>query len=276
MEMLEFEKWEGCGNDFILVAEADAHLLTGVWDPVRLCDRHFGVGADGVLIVGRNPASMQVINSDGSRPEMCGNGLRCVAAYLAGASGESDAALDVMTDAGSKRTEVVRDGDGWRVRVGLGRVSFTPADAGVEIAEAGPVALESGAVLGWVASIGNPHWVFLADENPALLKEPIGVFGPPREHDGRFLRRTNVEQVTRVGDLTWRVDVWERGAGVTLACGSGAVCVAGVLVARGHVPPGTPVELELPGGPLRVTIEPDGESLLEGPARRVFTGSLHR
>jgi diaminopimelate epimerase len=264
-----FEKWEALGNDFVLVFDPENGPPTPAG--VRaLCDRHRGVGADGVFVVTTvGVPTMAVWNADGSVSSMCGNGIRCVVGALAerglvAPGGE----VTLETGAGPRSCAVKREAEGWRVRVRMGTPSMDPALAGF----VDPVDPLRGVPMppgrGHVVSIGNPHWVFIEPEASASLAE----WGPRLEHDPRFLHRTNVEFVTPQPDGGWTVQVWERGVGLTQACGSGAVSVASVLVALGRAPGGEALRMHLPGGPLLCTVEPGGGVQMEGPARRVFRG----
>ena len=274
---LNFEKWEGLGNDFIVVSAEQLDASRAVELAPSLCDRRRGVGADGVLLVAGDPLSMVVINADGSRPEMCGNGLRCAVGLLArqrhwnAGAGE----LVVETDAGPRRSRWWRTAEGiYDVEIDMGVISFDPADAGVSAipgaSDGSPVAVQSPTFgVGWVASAGNPHWIFLHDE-----RVDLALHGPTHETDPRFTRRTNVEWVRRRGPGHVAVDVWERGCGITEACGTGATAVGSLLVALGEQPVGAPVRVTLPGGDLQITVTEAGTSLMRGPATRVFTGSI--
>ena len=258
-----FEKWHGLGNDFVVVLDP----LDREWwrlNATAVCDRRRGIGADGVLIATSDPASMEVINADGTRPEMCGNGLRCVAARIAEETGAHE--LAVRTDAGDLSCWV----NGHTVRYAAGTVSFDLPDAGVQPGESGR--LVAGEMTGIVASIGNPHWIFLDGVEGADLRS----LGPVLETDPRFSARTNVEFVSPLsGDGTkWRVDVWERGVGITDACGTGATAVAATLVREGRAPADVPLTMELPGGALAVTVAEDGSCNVEGPAVRVYSGTV--
>ena len=259
----QFEKWHGLGNDFIVVIDSP--------DPkwwrqhaTELCDRNRGVGADGVLIATSTPPAMQVVNADGSEPEMCGNGLRCVASALARRKGLNT--LTIETKAGPLRCEV----DGDDVTYAAGTVSFRPEDAGVG-SEHGNV-LHAGEARGLVASIGNPHWIFLGRGGVDELEKN----GPALETDTRFSNRTNVEFVRPLDDegTAWRVDVWERGVGITQACGTGATAVAATLVREGLAPQQHELQIELPGGPLAITVGADFGCTVRGPAVQVFCGSV--
>jgi diaminopimelate epimerase len=259
-----FEKWHGLGNDFVLVLDPDDPAWWRVRS-VAICDRHRGVGADGVLLATSSPPAMEVINADGSRPEMCGNGLRCVAAALAERTGASELTID--TPAGVLACTIDLEGF---VTYAAGMVSFEPQDAGVG-ADLGNV-LHSDDARGMVASIGNPHWIFLGMEGV----DELVARGPALEADPRFAKRTNVEFVRPLDDhgIAWRVDVWERGVGITKACGTGATAVAATLVREGLAPAKSPLRIELPGGSLEITVETDFRCRVRGPAICAFRGSL--
>ncbi len=264
MASLQFHKFEGLGNDFMIVDAA----LSSV-DEARaraLCDRHFGVGADGVLIVGpgKSPgarASMIVINADGSRPEMCGNGLRCVALHLA----ESDAAATteyvIDTDAGPRQARVERTAEPAMVTLDMGKGELQGEHA---------IDFRGESYSFQRVSMGNPHAiVFGAGFDEAQMDE----LGPriSRELAGG----SNVESVTVRGARSFDVIVWERGVGRTLACGTGAAAVAVAACVSGRAPFGEPLEVRLPGGPLELVVAQSTLQVsLRGPARHVFSGQV--
>jgi len=266
---LQFEKWHGLGNDFVVVADVDP----AAWRPraVALCRRGFGVGADGVLVVDPNAPRVAVINADGSEPEMCGNGVRCVAGWLVRRGHQQiGATFELSTGAGNIPVTVHAESpDGtYTVNVLMGTPSFSPADAGVD--SDAPWLEASGVGQGVVVSIGNPHWIFLDPPDGSDVR----ALGPRLEHDARFARRTNVEFVRRVGAARYRVDVWERGVGVTLACGSGAVCVAAALVRAGREPAEAPIAIVLPGGELTCVVDRGGAVEMIGEAQLVYEGTI--
>jgi diaminopimelate epimerase len=261
MRRLRFEKWEGLGNDFVVGFSADGWRLEDRESAVALCDRHRGVGADGLLWVSESPWTMRVFNADGSESEMCGNGLRCVARAISERAGQT-ASRGVVAGGATYETEVL---DGGLVRVVLPPATFGRAGEHGALAPVTPVTGGGG---GSRVSTGNPHWVFLDPPAPELL---AGV-GPVLERDVQFADRTNVEWVYRLGDGHYRVAVWERGCGLTQACGTGATAVASLLVELGREPVGRPIRVELPGGALQLTRRPDARMEMVGPARRVFVG----
>ncbi len=257
---IAFEKWEGLGNDFVVVRAEPSWSNDLVQ---RVCDRRRGVGADGVLFVSTQAdglPTMTVRNADGSRPEMCGNGLRCVAASLL--SSGAGATLMVATDAGERQANVTRTGkNGFDVTIGMGVVRAGP---GIEVDfEGRPFSFAQ-------ADVGNPHAVTFDPWDDALVDR----LGP---HVERLpASRTNVEFCRHTkGSSRIDVVVWERGVGRTLACGTGACAVAAVAADTGHVPFDSEVEVALPGGSLFVRVGRERrEATMRGPARRVFRGEL--
>lgn len=278
-EPLRFVKYHGTGNDFVLLEDlADARPLTPEL-VAAVCDRRFGVGADGVIRVapGREPgedAFMDYRNADGSLAEMCGNGIRCLGAFLHDEGHVRAPELAVGTRAGTKRLRLeVQDGRVVSVTVGMG----PPALARGEIPMAGPAAepflaqpfeVDGRTFTATAVSMGNPHLVLLLDHEPTV--EEVRALGPRIERDPRFPERTNVELVHAAeGRLLARV--WERGSGETMACGTGACAVLVAANEAGLVPPRA--EVRFPGGTV-VVERTQEEVLLSGPAERVFEGVL--
>lgn len=269
-----FFKYHGLGNDFVVL---DRRQGGGDIDGAAArawCDRRRGVGADGVLVILPAPGAagrMVVHNADGSLAEMCGNGVRCVARHLAEQDGARPRALVVETGAGPKTCALEWDG----AAVASVTVDMGPATFDAPHLPRGPgggpfVDQPVGGVRGTAVSLGNPHLV-LWDVDPSRA----GVLGPALEHDPLFPERTNVELCSLEPDGTVRVVVWERGSGLTLACGTGACAAAAVAVERGLRPAGTWLDVALPGGVLGVKIDAGTRrAWLRGPAARVFEGSL--
>ncbi len=240
-------KTSGTGNEFVLVDERLAPLADAAAFAVRVCDRVHGLGADGVLLVEpseRFDARMRIVNADGSEAEMCGNGMRCVARYLDERDGRSTATVETL--AGPIGTRIL---------------SRAPYRVAVEMGE--PRVGEPHLVAGFRAvpvDLGNPHAVVRVDD---VSRVQLDADGPRIERDARYPHGTNVHFVARDGDV-WRVRHWERGAGATQACGTGAVAVAAVLIAAGEAT--SPVALHVPGGILEVLWEPGTRATLVGDA----------
>ena len=245
-----FAKYEGLGNDFVVIEGEPDSVSKG--DAVRLCDRRLGVGGDGVLVVSSEPR-MRVINADGSVPEMCGNGIRCVALHLAIARDIERGTIVIETDAGPRSCEIVRSNDLASVRVDMGNVRFV-----------GEREIDGRKLL--VGDAGNPHAIMFGEFSDA----DIDALGPRLATHSAFPAGTNVE-FARVKDGAIDLVVWERGVGRTLACGTGACATAVVALAKGLVR-GPRVRVSLPGGALE--IEPGEPTFMTGPARLVFRGEV--
>ena len=260
-----FAKYEGLGND-CLVIDATTEDAVSAEDAARLCDRHFGVGGDGVLLVlpPRDPshtARMKVLNADGSVPEMCGNGLRCVALHVALEGRLPDGPLTFETDAGLRPAELRREGATAHVRVDMGVVRFLGTRT---------LATPLGDVEVLLGVAGNPHAILFGDYASA----DVDRLGPVLATHAAFPEGTNVEFCRVTADAI-EVVVWERGVGRTLACGTGACAVAVVACATGRWKDVARVPVRLPGGTLLV--EPglgEASTWMTGPARRVFEGRL--
>jgi diaminopimelate epimerase len=269
---LALSKLHATGNDFLVQVALDP--TEPALDPVviaALCDRHRGIGADGLITIGpgRDGAdcSMTLVNADGGRAEMSGNGVRCLA-WVAAREGllRGDELL-VDTAAGRRRVTVARDPDGSVVagEVDMGSITFEPDRIPVQAASAFDLdAIVDGAKYhGDAAGIGNPHLVLLVDD-PAQV--PVTDHGPRIEHDPRFPRRVNVEFIAATGVDRIAMRVWERGAGETQSCGTGACASAAVAHRRGLV--GENVRVDVLGGTLQVALGPSVR--LGGPVVHVF------
>lgn len=268
---LLFHKYEGLGNDFVIV-EADDESAVSASQARALCDRRFGIGADGVLLLlpPSSPSAqgrMKVLNADGSVPEMCGNGLRCAVLHFARARngrGASAPITELTFDTGAGLRSCVIDDAGGRglvtVDMGVVRVS---EDIQLEI-DGEPWEFS-------LADAGNPHAI---TTRPAA-RAVIDRVGPQVAIHSRFAAGTNVEFAV-FGERTVDLVVWERGVGVTHACGTGACATVAVGVARGDFAEREEITVNLPGGALAVTIREDGRAIMRGPARHVFSGNVAR
>lgn len=262
---LRFTKYEGLGNDFLVVDAADDSVLD-VERVRRICNRHFGVGGDGVLLVipptslGAR-ATMVVLNADGSRPEMCGNGLRCVALHLAIQGRARGMSFIVDTDAGPRLVAVERDALSASVSVGMGRA----------VLEADFSHLFRGTGLNFArVSMGNPHAISFDTGLDGVALDQLGA-----EISAGFAQGINVELVTIHDRQTLEVIVWERGVGRTLACGTGACAVVVAAARQGRVAFDEEVEVRLPGGPLHISVARETlDVTMRGPAKQVFSGEV--
>ena len=302
MALLPFVKVEGLGNDFLVVdlrpgkpAYPLAELVTRPETVRALCDRNFGVGGDGVLAIlpgVQGDARMRVLNADGSEAEMCGNGIRCVAKVLY----EQDPALrkDILridTDAGLLDCAVdVKDQRVASVTVDMGVPQLVPKLVPVESDEPRLVRVARHArdreFAITAVSMGNPHVVIFMDDPTANLRELAASYGPALEYDPIFPRRTNVEFAkvrTNAGRPEIDLVVWERGCGITLACGTGACATVVAACLEGRVPTDREVAVHLPGGTLTITAKnaapgPEGPNFagvaMRGPANIVFEANV--
>lgn len=278
---ISFVKMHGLGNDFILVdlithPSYDAEALAAAahdW-----CDRHFGIGADGLMLVLPSATAdfrMRIINSDGSEPEMCGNGIRCFARYCYDASLTQQTSFTIETLAGLITPVLeIADGEVQGIRVDMGEPRLERSDipmlgpAGQVVDELLPV--EDTVFHVTAVSMGNPHAIIFIRDVKCFQVER---YGAQIEVHVQFPRKTNVEFAEVVRPDYLKMRVWERGAGITLACGTGACAtlVAGVLTGRTD----RSATVELPGGPLHITWdEHDNHVYMTGPAATVFQGSI--
>jgi diaminopimelate epimerase len=281
---LAFWKMHGAGNDFV-VAETDAlDVSDASWGQlaIAVCDRHFGVGADGLILVQPSEVAdrkMRIFNADGSDGEMCVNGIRCFTKYCLdrGLVDVPDGRMIVETGPGLVPVEATRDADGLvaSVRVTVREPDLDPAASGVAIEQAGPVldlCITTEDELGTstqnvaVVSMGNPHAVQFIDVAPA--EYPLERIGPLMERHPLFQQRTNYEVARVLDRSTIEMRVWERGVGETLACGSGACAV--VVAARELGRVGDVVDVRLPGGTLHIEWPGEGAVVLSGPVVKVF------
>ncbi|MCL1468718.1 diaminopimelate epimerase [Argonema galeatum] len=277
---IEFTKYHGLGNDFILIDNrtSSSPVLTPE-EAVKLCDRHFGIGADGVIFAlpGQDGTdyTMRIFNSDGSEPEMCGNGIRCLAQFIAELEGISsqDSEYRIHTLAGVITPKLRLDG---QVMVDMGLPRLLAAEIPTTLCSADekvvnqPLEVDGKSWDVTCVSMGNPHCITFVEDVAAI---PLETVGPKFEHHSVFPQRTNTEFIQVVGQDYLKMRVWERGAGVTLACGTGACAslVAGVLTGKCD----RKATVELPGGPLEIEwSEVDGRVYMTGPAEKVFTGKI--
>lgn len=277
---IEFTKYHGLGNDFILIDNRSSS--TPVITPeqaVKLCDRHFGIGADGVIFAlpaeNGTDYTMRIFNSDGSEPEMCGNGIRCLAAFLADLEGDAKNSdqYRIHTLAGVITPQLMADG---QVKVDMGIPKLLAGEIPTTIRPANEKVINQPLEVAgktWdvtCVSMGNPHCITFVDDVAAI---PLEVIGPEFEHHSAFPQRINTEFIQVVRPDYVKMRVWERGAGITLACGTGACAslVAGVLTGKCD----RTATVELPGGPLQIEWSEIGQRLyMTGPAERVFTGKV--
>ena len=290
---MRFTKMHGIGNDYVYV---DCFREPFPADPAglarQIADRHFGVGGDGLILICPSQvaaARMRMFNADGSEAEMCGNGVRCVAKYVFDHGISDQRKLKIETGAGVLTLDLeVRDGRVERVRVDMGQPMLEPAQIPVDLGAETParqvvnVSLAPRIELpkheGWIeacgldprmtcVSMGNPHVVLYCRDVAAV---PLWMVGPVLETHPVFPRRINVHFVQVHGPREVTMRTWERGSGITLACGTGAaaVCVAGSLAGQTE----RTILAHLPGGDLELEWATDGHVFMTGAAVEVFSG----
>ena len=288
---MKFSKFQATGNDFILVdarapsCHPDLEPFAPCQLALTMCDRHFGVGADGLILVQNSSycdLKMRIFNPDGSEAETCGNGLRCLAKYAIEKGIVSTTNLRIETLSGMRQAKAYMLGNKVsRVEVSMGTPQFQPeqipvtltTDAVASEAKQSPVityqlTANSYQLSVSLLSMGNPHAVSFVSEPVASF--PLAEVGPKVERHPLFPQRTNFEiaRVLSRGEIEARV--WERGVGETLACGSGACAIA--VAAQLHNYVDDIVDIILPGGTLTISWDRVGEVLLTGPVEEVFTG----
>ncbi|MBT9316961.1 diaminopimelate epimerase [Leptothoe spongobia] len=282
---LPFSKYHGLGNDFILLdnRHQSSPLLTPE-QAVKLCDRNFGIGADGVIFAlpGEQGTdyTMRIFNSDGSEPEMCGNGIRCMAKYLeyletkAGHGHVTPYSYTINTLAGKIVPTLQTDG---QITVNMGQPRLLAGDIPTLLTEAGdkvidqPITVANHSYQVTCVSMGNPHCIIFVEDTDAV---PLAQLGPLFENHPVFPQRTNTEFIQIVRPDYLKMLVWERGAGATLACGTGACAslVAAVLNGKSD----RKATIELPGGPLQIDWSTsDNHIYMTGSAVLVFSGEAN-
>lgn len=275
---MDFVKMHGLGNDFILV-DASGQSLPGDLSRLALsvCDRHFGIGADGLVLfwpLGDGRARMRIFNADGSEAQMCGNAVRCLGKYLYEEGLASRPEVEIEAASGMVTL---------KLEVSGGRVAAVTVDMGPPrlSPEAIPVLAAEEPVVGWklqvdglsipvtCVSMGNPHCVIFREDTGPL---DFTALGPRIERHAAFPERTNVELVEVLAPDRLVVKVWERGVGPTLACGTGACASLVAAVLNGKAT--SPARVELPGGTLEIVWEQGKNVFMKGPAAEVFRGRL--
>ncbi len=272
---MEFTKMQGAGNDFIVFRE---NMFNGIYmrdTALKLCDRHFGIGADGLILVcesDKYDAKMRVFNSDGSEAEMCGNGIRCFSKYAYDRGIVDKKKMNIETSAGLIRPEVFLDNVGKvvKVKVDIGKPSLQRKNIPVKgdgtfIRE--PLTILGKTFLISAVNTGVPHAVIFLDD---IKNFDITYYGPAIEKNEIFTAGINVDFVQVLGKNNLKMKTWERGAGLTLACGSGACAAAYISYITGYTE--RKVDINLPGGDLYIEIE--DSIYMTGPCKEVYSGNI--
>ena len=282
---MNFTKVQAAGNDFILV---DAGSVQRNWSKmaIAMCDRHFGIGADGLLLALPSVVAdfqMRIFNPDGSEAEVCGNGLRCLAKYVVdkGLTNITVQEISVETMSGIRIIKLDYEGSEiTKIQVGMGKPEFGAKDIPVVIEQGSSDLLDIKPILDYriivdgeelllsFVSMGNPHAVYFGQY--PVSNFPLSQLGPKIEQHKMFPHRVNFEVARIISRQSIEARVWERGVGETLACGTGACAVAVTAQLHGYVD--NKVAVKLPGGILEVEWDGTREVFLSGPAKVVFTG----
>lgn len=257
---MKFTKMQGLGNDYLYVF---GEVPDNVEDLcVRLSDRHFGAGSDGMIFISPSDTAdfkMRIFNADGSEAKMCGNGIRCVGKYVYDKGYTDKTDLRIETLSGIRTLKLfLEDGNVSEAEVDMGHGELQDArliQAGGQEYTCYPV------------STGNPHAIIFTEDVNAV---PLETIGPLIETHPFFPDRTNVEFVEILEPDQFRMRVWERGSGITMACGTGACASAYAAVKNGFFGCDTPIRAELDGGSLTILVKPDSTILMRGPAEFVY------
>lgn len=274
---MKFTKMQGLGNDYVYVNCLKEKIQNPSELAKKISDRHFGVGADGLIMI--NPSDkadfeMEMYNADGSRGEMCGNGIRCVGKYVYDYGLTDKTNISVETLGGIKHLELyVEEGKVVRVKVDMGHPILKPSEIPVvadgDRAVDEPIEVEGKEYRMTCVSMGNPHAVIFVDTDVKEL--PLEIIGPKFENHERFPNRVNTEFVRVIDRHTAQMRVWERGSGETLACGTGACAVAVACALNGLAE--DEMTVQLLGGDLEIQWEKNSDTVyMTGPAEVVFDG----
>lgn len=270
-----FSKWHGLGNDFVIVNGFKEKIEHYKEMSIQVCDRHFGIGADGLVVLLPSEIAdfqMRIFNADGSEAEMCGNATRCVARYVYEYGLTNKEKITLETKAGIIKPELIFiDGILSTIRVDMGEPRLTrseiPMIGNDEKVINELLTMENSDYYITCVSMGNPHCVLFVDE---ISDVDVSVVGPSIETNPIFPRKTNVEFVQVINKQKVRMRVWERGAGTTMACGTGACATVVAAVLNGKTDRSTIVELD--GGELLIEWGLDNHVYMSGPAQEVFRG----
>ncbi len=259
---MRFTKMHGLGNDYLYVYDEVPENIVEL--SVYLSERHFGAGSDGMIYICPSEVAdfkMRIFNADGSEAMMCGNGIRCVGKYVYDKGYTNKTVVSVETLSGVRVLDLqLEEGKVKTVSVDMGEAVLSdPLTIDVEGEE---ISLQP-------VSVGNPHAIIFVED---IEKAPLTTTGPKIERHNAFPDGVNVEFVQPLGSNTLRMRVWERGSGVTMACGTGACATAAAAIAAGHAQYNEPIFVQLDGGTLEICITPDNKVRMTGPAQFVYEG----
>lgn len=281
--MINFTKMQGLGNDFICTEFENAKQYNLKIFSKFVCDRHFGIGADGLILFGKSKTAdfkMRIFNNDGTEAEMCGNGIRCLAKHLYEKEYTDKQEMTIETLAGIKTVKlIVENNKIMTVRINMGKPQTVVGKLPIYLPQSNynmnnickvMFRVSDKELEGIFLSVGNPHTVIKVRNVKAI---PITKYGKIIENYKFFPQKTNVEFVEIIDEKNIKVRVWERGVGETLACGTGAVASVYALYKEKEI--SNDVKVDLDGGSLRIYINSQNEeAFLEGPAINVFEGEI--
>ncbi|MBQ6380278.1 MAG: diaminopimelate epimerase [Clostridia bacterium] len=259
---MHFTKMQGLGNDYLYVYGEVPENIEALC--IALSDRHFGAGSDGMIYIAPSEVadfSMRIFNADGSEAKMCGNGIRCVGKYVYEKGYTDKTNLEIQTRSGIKHLQLhLAFGKVQRVDVAMGKA---------EVEKEQSLTIAENEVTYTAVNVGNPHAVIFCED---AEKAPVASLGKAMEESPAFEGGVNVEFVSPAGNNTVRMRVWERGSGITMACGTGACASAAAAVKKGLCAAEQPIEVKLDGGSLFITVHSDDTITMSGPAAFVYEG----
>lgn len=262
MSTLHFTKMQGLGNDYLYVYGEVPENIVELCK--KLSDRHFGAGSDGMIYISPSNIAdfrMRIFNADGSEATMCGNGIRCVGKYVYDKGYTDKTIIAVETLSGTKALHL---------RVVGGKVKTVSVDMGsAQTGDEISLPIDGKQIVCTPVSVGNPHAVVFV-ENAEIA--PVETLGAQIEHAPVFPGGVNVEFVQVLSPTELRMRVWERGSGVTMACGTGACASVAAAVKKGFCPSDTPIFVRLDGGTLEIVVSQNGQVTMTGPAEFVYEG----
>ena len=276
---MKFTKMQGAGNDYIYVNCFEETVENPTETAIRVSDRHFGIGADGLVRICPSEKAdffMDIYNADGSRAKMCGNATRCVAKYVYDNKMTDKTEIALETLSGIKRIKItVKDGKAVAARVNMGAPILNgreiPTKFDGETVVSQNLTIDDKAYAVTCVSMGNPHCVLYTDDVRAL---DLPRIGPKFENHEMFPDRINTEFVHIVSETELDMRVWERGSGETLACGTGACAATVAAILNGDCKRDTEIKVNLLGGTLYINWTADGDVYMTGPAETVCTGEI--
>ena len=276
---MKFTKMQGAGNDYIYVNCFTETVKNPEETAVRVSDRHFGVGADGLVLICPSENAdffMDIYNADGSRAKMCGNATRCVAKYVYDNKMTDKTEIALETLSGIKYIKItVKDGKAVAARVNMGAPILTPREIPTkfdgETVVSQNLTIDDTTYAVTCVSMGNPHCVLYTDDVHA---PDLPRIGPKFENHEMFPDRINTEFVHIVSETEFDMRVWERGSGETLACGTGACAATVASILNGYCKRNTEIKVNLLGGTLYINWTADGDVYMTGPAETVCTGEI--